>query len=131
MFVCPACKKELANFDEVCPECGVYACQLTEDNKVVCKRRNFARVPVEIAIAFDPVALNTEGNELSNEAFTRNLSISGLYFDLTPMQFEKVGSYLKVSNLIWLEFALPDSEGKVNSTSHFFVAIDIPPLSVY
>jgi len=109
---CKICKRLIPKGEESCPFCIQGVSQrkgvLKED-----KRRGFVRVPLKERISFQSLSLDPQGKTLSLEGFSQDISLSGIYFEIKGSSLIKSLPYLKVSNIIWMEFLLPGFRKKI------------------
>ena len=107
MKFCPLCKRLVPKGADSCPSCGKKPQETNRPVSKPDKRRGFVRVPVDEVLRFNPLSLDPQGERLDLKASLKNISLSGVYFEIGDISSLKVLSYLKVSNILWMEFSLP------------------------
>ncbi|HEC69449.1 MAG TPA: PilZ domain-containing protein [Candidatus Omnitrophica bacterium] len=100
MKFCLICKRLIPKGQDSCPFCR------GDISSSKDKRRGFVRVPLKEIISFQSFSLDPQGENLSLKGTSQDISISGIYFEIVPSSISSL-PYLKVSNIIWMEFTLP------------------------
>ena len=73
------------------------------------------RVSLDNIVNFQAFSLDPQGKNLALEGKIKNVSLSGIYFEIEESCLFKVSSYLKVSNIIWMEFSLPGKNSPIRT----------------
>ena len=106
MKFCPRCKRLLSQ-SGICPLCGKAADKKGAGRTSSDKRKGFVRIDFDDTIRFQALSVNPQGDRLDLEAKAKNISLSGIYFEVGEPFVSRAASYLKVSNILWMEFRLP------------------------
>lgn len=115
MKFCAQCKRLIPRGHEGCPFCSKDFPSKEQNTKASDKRKGFVRIPFNDVVRFQVLSLNPQGNNLELEAKARNISLSGIYFDVARSFSDRASSYLKVSNILWIEFRLPSEKQPIKT----------------
>jgi hypothetical protein len=70
--------------------------------------RTHQRMSLDIPMRFVPLAVNPSGEDLSYSAVCKNVSVTGVFFDVK--REPDVLNHLKVGSLIWVSFPVSSSD---------------------
>ncbi|MBN2120342.1 MAG: PilZ domain-containing protein [Candidatus Omnitrophica bacterium] len=115
MKFCPHCKRLIPRGRNNCPVCNKDIVQKKPDSERSDKRKGFVRIPLDDFIRFQPLTLDPRGDNLILEGKARNISLSGVYFEIDKSSFIEVISYLKVSSILWMKFNLPGAGNTIKT----------------
>ena len=115
MKFCSSCKRLIPKGKNECPFCSRGLQGVKDQVPQEDKRRGFVRVPFDDRVRFQSLSLDPRGVNLELEGKTRDVSLSGIYFEVGQSIFSKASSCLKVSNIIWMEFVLPGNKQPIKT----------------
>ena len=115
MKFCQHCKRLIPKGYSDCPFCSKTFPEKKAHLKQSDKRKGFVRIPFNDVVRFQVLSLDPQGNNLALEARAKNVSLSGIYFEIEKSSVDKVSSYLKVSNILWMEFRLPGEHQRIRT----------------
>lgn len=115
MKFCPSCKRLIPKGKNECPFCSRGLSKKENNLPETDKRRGFVRVPFKDTVRFQSLSLDPRGKNLALEGKTRDVSLTGIYFEVERTVFIRASSCLKVSNIIWMEFRLPGQNQTVKT----------------
>jgi len=115
MKFCPSCKRLVPKGKDECPFCSRSLSKKENSLPETDKRRGFVRVPFNDTVRFQSLSLDPQGKNLALEGRTRDVSLTGIYFEVERAVFTGASSCLKVSNIIWMEFRLPGQNQTVKT----------------